>query len=137
MSTSPESQAQDNAAGGADAADNAAAPKGQAGRAEPQVARFGDVAQERGGGHEVDLEAILDVPVTLSLEVGRASITIGELLKLNQGSVVELKRPAMEPMDVLVNGTIVARGEIVVVDDSFGIRLVDVVPPAERIRRLT
>ena len=131
MSTSPESRDPEMHDGAADPA----APAADA--ADPQVARFGEVSQDGANGTEVDLEAILDVPVTLSLEVGRAGITIGELLKLNQGSVVELKRSAMEPMDVLVNGTIVARGEIVVVDESFGIRLVDVVAPAERIRRLT
>ncbi len=102
----------------------------------PEVARFGEIEGDAVRGAEVDLDAILDVPVTLGLEVGRATITIGELLRLNQGSVVELGRSAVEPMDVLVNGTLVARGEIVVVDDKFGIRLVDVVTPAERIRKL-
>lgn len=144
MSTSPDSRENDIEPGAAESPEAPAqAPTGASGDpaanpgANPQVARFGEVSQEGATGGEVDLEAILDVPVNLSLEVGRASITIGELLKLNQGSVIELKRSAMEPMDVLVNGTIVARGEIVVVDESFGIRLVDVVAPAERIRRLT
>ncbi len=136
MSTSPESRDDEIQPGATEAADTVEDTAASA-DGDPQVARFGEVSQDGAGGAEVDLEAILDVPVTLSLEVGRASITIGELLKLNQGSVVELKRSAMEPMDVLVNGTIVARGEIVVVDESFGIRLVDVVAPAERIRKLT
>ena len=85
---------------------------------------------------EVDLDVILDVPVTLALEVGRTKMTIRDLLRLNQGSVVELERPADEPMDLLVNGTLVAHAEIVVVDEMFGIRVIDVVSPSERIRNL-
>ncbi|NNF15912.1 MAG: flagellar motor switch protein FliN [Gammaproteobacteria bacterium] len=85
---------------------------------------------------EVDLNVILDVPVTLALEVGRTKMTIRDLLKLNQGSLVELDRPADQPMDLLVNGTLVAHAEIVVVEDMFGIRLIDVVSPSERIRNL-
>ena len=79
---------------------------------------------------------ILDVPITLSLEVGSASMSVRELLQLNQGSVVELDRLAGEPMDVLVNGTLVAHGEVVVVNDKFGIRLTDIVSPAQRVTRL-
>ena len=82
------------------------------------------------------LDVILDIPVTLSLEVGKSKISIRELLKLNQGSVVELDRLAGEPMDVLVNGTLVAHGEVVVVNEKFGIRLTDVISPAERVRKL-
>jgi flagellar motor switch protein FliN/FliY len=89
-----------------------------------------------GGSGDVNLEVILEVPVTLSMEVGRTRIPIRNLLQLNQGSVVELDRAAGEPLDVLVNGTLVAHGEVVVVDDKFGIRLTDVVSPAERIRKL-
>jgi len=88
------------------------------------------------GGPDVNLGVILDVPVTLSLEVGRTRLPIRSLLQLNQGSVVELERAAGEPLDVFVNGTLVAHGEVVVVDDKFGIRLTDVVSPAERIRKL-
>ena len=87
-------------------------------------------------GAEVNLEVILDVPVTLSMEVGRTRIPIRNLLQLNQGSVVELERAAGEPLDVYVNGTLVAHGEVVVVNDKFGIRLTDVISPAERIRKL-
>ncbi len=90
----------------------------------------------RGDGEDVNLDLILDVPVTLSMEIGRTQITIRNLLQLNQGSVVELDRLAGEPMDVLVNGTLIAHGEVVVVNEKFGIRLTDVVSPAERIRRL-
>jgi flagellar motor switch protein FliN/FliY len=85
---------------------------------------------------DVNLDVILDVPVTLSLEVGRTRLPIRSLLQLNQGSVVELERAAGEPLDVFVNGTLVAHGEVVVVNDKFGIRLVDVISPAERIRKL-
>ena len=85
---------------------------------------------------DVNLDVILDIPVTLSLEIGRTRIAIRNLLQLNQGSVVELDRLAGEPMDVLVNGTLVAHGEVVVVNDRFGIRLTDVVSPSERIRKL-
>lgn len=79
-----------------------------------------------------NIDVILDVPVTLSLEVGRAQMSVGRLLRLSQGSVVELDRGAGEPLDVLVNGTLVAHGEIVIVNDKFGIRLTDVVPPGKR-----
>jgi flagellar motor switch protein FliN/FliY len=86
---------------------------------------------------DINLDVILDVPVTISMEIGRTQINIRNLLQLNQGSVVELDRLAGEPMDVLVNGTLVAHGEVVVVNDKFGIRLTDVISPAERVKRLT
>ena len=89
-----------------------------------------------GQGTDLNLDVILDVPVSLSLEVGRARIPIRNLLQLNQGSVVELERGAGEPLDVYVNGTLIAQGEVVVVNDRFGVRLTDVVSPAERIKRL-
>ena len=85
---------------------------------------------------DMSLDVILDVPVTLSLEVGRTRMPIRNLLQLNQGSVVELERGAGEPLDVVVNGTLIAHGEVVVVNDRFGVRLTDVVSPSERIRRL-
>jgi len=85
---------------------------------------------------EVNLDVILDVPVTLSMEVGRTRVPIRNLLQLNQGSVVELDRAAGEPLDVFVNGTLIAHGEVVVVNEKFGIRLTDVISPAERIRKL-
>ena len=86
--------------------------------------------------NDVNIDVILDVPVTLSLEVGRTRLPIRSLLQLNQGSVVELERAAGEPLDVYVNGTLVAHGEVVVVNEKFGIRLIDVISPAERIRKL-
>lgn len=82
------------------------------------------------------LDAILDIPVTISMEVGRSQISIRNLLQLNQGSVVELDRVAGEPLDVLVNGTLIAHGEVVVVNDKFGIRLTDVISQIERIKKL-
>jgi flagellar motor switch protein FliN/FliY len=82
------------------------------------------------------LDVILDISVSLSLEVGNTQISIRELLKLNQGSVVELDRLAGEPLDVLVNGTLIAHGEVVVTNDKYGIRLTDVVSAAERIQKL-
>jgi len=83
-----------------------------------------------------NLEVILDIPVKLSMEVGRADISIRNLLQLNQGSVIELDRVAGEPLDVMVNGTLVAHGEVVVVNDRYGIRLTDVISPQERIEKL-
>ncbi len=114
----------------------AGAPAATPPAAEP--AQFDELQDSgsRGSADEVDLAVILDVPVTLALEVGRTKMTIRDLLRLNQGSVVELDRSADEPMDLLVNGTLVAKAEIVVVEESFGIRLIDVVSPSERIKNL-
>lgn len=89
-----------------------------------------------GEGAEVNLDVILDVPVTLAMEVGRTRVSIRNLLQLNQGSVIELDRAAGEPLDVFVNGTLVAHGEVVVINEKFGIRLTDVISPAERVRKL-
>ena len=88
------------------------------------------------GSSDAKLDVILDIPVTIAMEIGRTDISIRNLLKLNQGSVVELDRLAGEPMDVLVNGTLVAHGEVVVVNEKFGIRLTDVISPADRIKNL-
>jgi len=83
-----------------------------------------------------NLEVILDIPVSISMEVGSTDINIRNLLQLNQGSVIELDRLAGEPLDVLVNGTLIAHGEVVVVNEKFGIRLTDVISPSERIKKL-
>ncbi|MBX9754417.1 MAG: flagellar motor switch protein FliN [Pseudomonadaceae bacterium] len=83
-----------------------------------------------------NLDVILDIPVSISMEVGNTEITIRNLLQLNQGSVIELDRLAGEPLDVLVNGTLIAHGEVVVVNEKFGIRLTDVISPSERIKKL-
>lgn len=88
------------------------------------------------GGISPDLDVILDIPVSISMEVGRTAITIRNLLQLNQGSVIELDRLAGEPLDVLVNGTLIAHGEVVVVNEKFGIRMTDVISPSERIKKL-
>ncbi|WPC74861.1 flagellar motor switch protein FliN [Vibrio porteresiae] len=82
------------------------------------------------------LDTIMDIPVTISMEVGRSKISIRNLLQLNQGSVVELDRIAGESLDVMVNGTLIAHGEVVVVNDKFGIRLTDVISQTERIKKL-
>eukprot|EP01034_Spumella_vulgaris_P030068 gene30068-37224_t len=84
-----------------------------------------------------DIDFILDIPVQLTVELGRTKIAIKNLLQLAQGSVVELDGLAGEPMDVLVNGCLIAQGEVVVVNDKFGIRLTDIVTPSERMRRLS
>ncbi|MBL3554841.1 MULTISPECIES: flagellar motor switch protein FliN [Marinobacter] len=90
----------------------------------------------QGSGPAPDLDVILDIPVTISMEVGNTQIPIRNLLQLNQGSVIELDRLAGEPLDVLVNGTLIAHGEVVMVNEKFGIRLTDVISPGERIKRL-
>lgn len=95
-----------------------------------------DDSQPAGDSLSPELDVILDIPVSISMEVGRTEIPIRNLLQLNQGSVVELDRLAGEPLDVLVNGTLIAHGEVVMVNDKFGIRLTDVVSQSERIQRL-
>ncbi|MGO1501400.1 MAG: flagellar motor switch protein FliN [Marinobacter sp.] len=95
----------------------------------------GDMATQ-GTGPPPDLDVILDIPVNISMEVGNTQIPIRNLLQLNQGSVIELDRLAGEPLDVLVNGTLIAHGEVVMVNEKFGIRLTDVISPGERIKRL-
>jgi flagellar motor switch protein FliN/FliY len=95
-----------------------------------------DDSRPAGDNSTPELDVILDIPVSISMEVGRTEIPIRNLLQLNQGSVVELDRLAGEPLDVLVNGTLIAHGEVVMVNDKFGIRLTDVVSQSERIQRL-
>lgn len=121
----------------------AAAPEGQdeSGQQTPQPeyesAEFESFqAEESPETIEPNLDVILNIPVTLSMQIGRTQMTIEELMRLNRGSVVKLDRLAGEPMDVLVNGTLIAHGEVVVVNDKFGIRLLDVISPAERVRKL-
>ncbi len=89
-----------------------------------------------GEGQVNDINMVLDIPVQLSVELGRTRVSIKHILQLGQGSVVELDALAGEPMDVLVNGYLIAQGEVVVVNDKFGIRLTDVVTPSERLRRI-
>jgi len=85
---------------------------------------------------EITLDALLDIPVTLAVEIGRSKVPIKQLVSLSQGSVIELDREASEPLDLLVNGKLMARGEVVVVDGQFGLRLVDIVSPPERLKKL-
>lgn len=89
-----------------------------------------------GSKEKIDLDVLMDVPVTLQLEIGRAKVSIRNLLSYTQGSVVEMDRLAGEPLDLLVNGTLIAHGEVVVINDKFGVRLTDVVSPQERIKKL-
>jgi flagellar motor switch protein FliN/FliY len=99
-----------------------------------QFQNFGSGASPTAGN---DINMILDIPVQLTVELGRTRIPIKHILQLAQGSVVELEAMAGEPMDVLVNGYLIAQGEVVVVNDKFGIRLTDIVTPSERMRRLS
>lgn len=103
-----------------------------------QAVSFSELKDEsaKNSAGSPELEVILDIPVSISMEVGRTSITIRNLLQLNQGSVIELDRLAGEPLDVLVNGTLIAHGEVVVVNEKFGIRMTDVISPSERIKKL-
>lgn len=98
---------------------------------------FANFTPTVGAGPAGDINMILDIPVQLTVELGRTRIPIKNILQLAQGSVVELDALAGEPMDVLVNGYLIAQGEVVVVNDKFGIRLTDIVTPSERMRRLS
>jgi flagellar motor switch protein FliN len=93
-------------------------------------------ADNTANGDSANLEAILDIPVSLSVQIGQTKISIKNLLQLNQGSVVELERLAGEPLDVMVNNTLVAHGEVVVVNEKYGIRLTDIVSTHERVKKL-
>jgi flagellar motor switch protein FliN/FliY len=104
--------------------------------AQPAASVFQDFAGAVKSTTHNDIDFILDIPVQLTVELGRTKIAIKNLLQLAQGSVVELDGMAGEPMDVLVNGCLIAQGEVVVVNDKFGIRLTDIISPAERIRKL-
>ena len=106
----------------ADLADNSAAP--------------GDGPESRSVRTDQNLDMVMDIPVTLSLELGHTRMSVRELLQLTQGSVIKLDRPGGDPLDILVNGCLVARGEVVVINERFGVRITDIVSPEERIRRL-
>lgn len=120
-----------------DAEGGNAAPKGAAGGTQyaPEELTGGRKTRDKPGS-DVNLDLVLDVPVNVSLRVGTTDMSIRDLVKLVEGSVVALDRQADEAMDVLVNGTLIAHGEIVVVDDRFGVRLTDVVSPVERIQKI-
>jgi flagellar motor switch protein FliN/FliY len=91
---------------------------------------------EPAGGEAANLDFILDIPMEVAVELGRAKMLISELLQLGQGSVIELSKLAGEPLEVLVNHKLIARGEVVVVNEKFGVRLTDIISPTERVRRL-
>lgn len=103
-----------------------------------EPAPMNNLVEDDGDGNvgDTNLDVILDIPISISLQIGSTKISIRNLLKLNQGSVVELDRLAGEPLDVLVNGTLIAHGEVVVVNEKYGIRLTDVISAAERIQKL-
>lgn len=107
----------------------ASAPAGDAPAADVQSPQYEELSESAGSGANArpSLDIVLDVPVTVSLEVGKATMSVGELIKLGQGAVVELDRAVGEPLDVMVNGALVAHGEIVLVNEKFGIRLTSVV----------
>lgn len=118
------------------AVEQQAAGSGQAAPAQPASGVFQSLVADVVPPAANNLDLILDIPVHLTVELGRTKIAIRNLLQLAQGSVVELEGLAGEPMDVLVNGYLIAQGEVVVVNDKFGIRLTDIISPAERLRRL-
>jgi flagellar motor switch protein FliN/FliY len=112
-------------------------PTTPAGTGRVAPAEFGDLsAGDEGGASKLNLDLIMDVRLAMTLEVGRTRISVRNLLGLTQGSVVELDKLAGEPLDVLVNGTLVAHGEVVVANDKFGVRLLDVVSPEKRVESL-
>ncbi|APZ43017.1 flagellar motor switch protein FliN [Acidihalobacter ferrooxydans] len=142
--TEPETEAA-AAAAGVDSTSGEQAHAGQNPGATERAA-FDDLQETRTDGPNApdldeksldsELDVILDIPVAVSMEIGRTHLPIRNLLRLNQGSVVELDRLAGEPLDVLVNGTLIAHGEVVLINDKYGIRLTDVISPQERVRKL-
>lgn len=98
---------------------------------------FHQLAAEDGAGPLQDIDMIMDIPVKLTVELGRTKMTIKELLRLSQGSVVALDGLAGEPLDILINGYLIAQGEVVVVADKYGVRITDIITPSERMRRLS
>jgi flagellar motor switch protein FliN/FliY len=140
--TDQDAMADDWAAALAEQAETEAKPEAKPAKSESesvQKASFDSLASENRGPatqEDVNLDVVLDIPVTISMEIGRTRMPIRNLLQLNQGSVVELDRLAGEPLDVFVNGTLIAHGEVVVVNEKFGIRLTDVISPTERVKKL-
>ncbi|MBD3895221.1 flagellar motor switch protein FliN [Halomonas sp. ML-15] len=118
----------------ADAESESAEPASQPESAGSKV--FKPLDKGQSGGTARDLEMVMDIPVKLSVELGRTRITIKQLLELAQGSVIELEGLAGEPMDILINGYLIAQGEVVVVDDKYGIRVTEIITPSERVQKL-
>lgn len=98
--------------------------------------KFGEIKNVNQGKTSMDMEFILDIPLTMTVELGRSRLLISEMLQLGQGSVIELTKLAGEPMEIFVNQQLIARGEVVVVNEKFGVRLTDIISPAERVNRL-
>lgn len=128
----PPTQADGLRAGGEAAPQPAATPAAQP----ATQSLFRPLAGGEGSGSGTDIDLIMDVPVQLTVELGRTRLTIKNLLQLGQGSIVELDALAGEPMDIFVNGYLIAQGEVVVVEDKYGIRLTDIITPSERLNRL-
>ncbi|MEB5973329.1 flagellar motor switch protein FliN [Pantoea dispersa] len=105
--------------------------------AEPADNVFKSFETSAAGGSLQDIDLIMDIPVKLTVELGRTKMTIKELLRLTQGSVVALDGLAGEPLDILINGYLIAQGEVVVVNDKYGVRITDIITPSERMRRLS
>jgi len=112
------------------------ATKGGGVKTEVSEVHFGELKNKEQEKGSLDLEFILDIPLTLTVELGRNRLLINEMLQLGQGSVIELTKLAGEPMDIYVNQRLIARGEVVVVNEKYGVRLTDIVSPAERVNRL-
>ena len=112
------------------------ATKGGVGKTEVSEVHFNELKNKEQEKGSLDLEFILDIPLTLTVELGRNRLLISEMLQLGQGSVIELTKLAGEPMDIFVNQRLIARGEVVVVNEKYGVRLTDIVSPAERVNRL-
>ena len=119
-----------------DVKDELDATKGGGQKTEVSEVQFGELAKKEQGKGSLDMDFILDIPLTLTVELGRNRLLISEMLQLGQGSVIELTKLAGEPMEIFVNQRLIARGEVVVVNEKFGVRLTDIVSPAERVNRL-
>lgn len=111
-------------------------PKPQAAKPEAPKPQFQELKEEKRQGSGKDIDFLLDIPLAVTVELGRTKMIINDLLQLGQGSVIELDKLAGEPMEILVNQKLVARGEVVVVNEKFGIRLTDIISPTERLKQL-
>lgn len=120
----------------ADAQNEPDAGKDGTAKTEISAVSFGDIKNANQAKTAMDMDFILDIPLTLTVELGRSRLLISEMLQLGQGSVIELTKLAGEPMEIFVNRKLIARGEVVVVNEKFGVRLTDIVSPAERVNRL-
>lgn len=129
-----EQQSVEEEATAEDAGEPEDAPASEAKVASDDV--FRPLTQESGATSSRDLEMIMDIPVKLTVELGRTKLTIKQLLELAQGSVIELEGLAGEPMDILINGYLIAQGEVVVIEDKYGIRITEIITPSERIHKL-